>query len=133
MAIKRWRPRQGLSKQETTIIKRLGRVRKFIAFLRRHRREIIDDSFQGELESMYRATGAGKEPVCPGLMAMATLIQGYLGASDALMVELTVIDLSVQMVLDHMGSSEPAFSQGAFGEFRARFIQIGRASCRERV
>lgn len=123
MAIKRWRPRQGLSKQETTIIKRLGRVRKFIAFLRRHRHEIIDDSFQAELGSMYRDSGAGKEPVCPGLMAMATLIQGYLGASDALMVELTVIDLSVQMVLDHMGSSEPAFSQGAFGVFRARFIR----------
>ncbi len=76
MAIERWSPRQKLSKQESTIIKRLGRVRKFIAFLRHHRREIIDDSFQAELESMYRATGAGKEPVSPGLMAMATLVQG---------------------------------------------------------
>ena len=123
MAIERWNPRQELSKQETAIIKRLGRVRKFLAFLRRHRREIMDERFQAELESMYRDTGAGKEPVCPGLMAMATLVQGYLGASDAVMVELTVIDLSVQMVLDHLGSPEPAFSQGAFGDFRARFIR----------
>lgn len=122
MAIDRWNPRQELTRQEAAIIKRLGRVRKFLAFLRRHRGEIIDEPFDAELGSMYRDTGAGKDPVCPGLMAMATLVQGYLGASDAVMVELTVIDLSVQMVLDHMGSPEPAFSQGAFGDFRARFI-----------
>lgn len=123
MAIERWSPRVELSRQEAAIIKRLGRVRKFLAFLRRHRHEIIDDAFQVELEGMYRDTGAGKDPVSPGLMAMATLVQGYLGASDATVVELTVIDLSVQMVLDHMGASEPAFSQGAFSDFRGRFIR----------
>ena len=62
---------------------------------------------------MYRQTGAGKAPVPPGLMAMATLLQGYLGASDATMVELTVFDLRVQIVLDCLGNMEPAFSQGA--------------------
>jgi hypothetical protein len=123
MAIDRWSPRRDLSKQEAAIIKRLRRVRKFLAFLRRHRHELIDDAFQTELEGMYRDTGAGKDPVAPGLMAMATLVQGYLGASDATMVELTVIDLSVQMVLDHLGASEPAFSQGALSDFRARFIR----------
>lgn len=122
MAIERWSPREELSRQETAIIKRLSRVRKFLAFLRRHRHEIIDESFQDELEAMYRKTGAGKDPVSPGLMAMATLVQGYLGASDATMVELTVIDLSVQMVLDQLGESEPAFSQGAFSAFRGRCI-----------
>ena len=123
MTIKRWSPGKSLSKQEKAIIKRLDRVRKFLAFLRRHRDEIIDASFEAELRSMYRSTGAGKEPLCPGLMAMATLVQGYLGASDAVMVELTVIDLSVQMVLGRLGSPEPAFSQGAFCDFRARFIR----------
>ena len=122
MATERWNPRQELSKQEAAIIKRLKRVRKFLAFLRRHRHEIIDESFEAELEAMYRDTGAGKEAVSPGLMAMATLVQGYLGASDATMVELTIIDLTVQMVLDRLGSTEPAFSQGAFCDFRARFI-----------
>ena len=122
MAIERWSPRHELSKQEAAIIKRLGRVRKFLAFLRRHRHELIDESFEKELESIYRDTGAGREAVPPGLMAMATLVQGYLGASDATMVELTVIDLSVQMVLDRLGASEPAFSQGALCGFRARFI-----------
>ena len=67
MAIERWNPRQELSRQETAIIKRLGRVRKFLAFLRRHRHEIVDDSFETELESMYRDTGAGKDTT--GMMA----------------------------------------------------------------
>jgi len=56
-------------------------------------------------------------------MAMATLLQGYLRASDATMVELTVFDLRVQMVLDCLGSMEPAFSQGALSEFRPRLIR----------
>lgn len=123
MAIERWNPTQALSKQEAAIIRRFSRVRKFLAFLRLHRHELFDEKFQVELESMYRDTGAGLPPVAPGLMAMATLVQGYLAVSDATMVELTVIDLSVQMVLGHQGSSEPAFSQGAFSEFRARFIR----------
>src|SRR6266403_461318 len=104
MAIERWNPQQELSRQEAAIIKRLGRVRKFLAFLRRHRHELVDEAFQAELASMYRDTGAGKDPLTPGLMAMATLVQGYLGASDATMVELTVIDLTVQMVLGVLGS-----------------------------
>jgi hypothetical protein len=56
-------------------------------------------------------------------MAMASLVQGYLGASDAAMVKLTVLDLSVQMVLDCLGAQKSAFSQGAFSDFRARFIR----------
>jgi hypothetical protein len=123
MAIERWNPKEELSRQEAAIIKRFTRVRKFLAFLRRHRHQIIDEGFQVELEKMYRDTGAGKDAVAPGLMAMATLVQGYLGASDATLVELTVIDLSVQMVLGTLGATEPAFSQGAFSEFRSRFIR----------
>lgn len=72
---------------------------------------------------MYRVTGAGKFAVPPALMAMATLLQGYVGASDAEVVELTVVDLRWQMVLDRLGASEPAFSQGAFYDFRHRFIR----------
>ena len=123
MAIQHWSPRVELTKREEFIIRRMGRVRKLLAFFRRHRRELLDDAFQQELAAMYRDTGAGVAPVAPGLMAMATLVQGYLGASDATMVELTVLDLSVQMVLDCLGTEEPAFSQGAFADFRARFIR----------
>jgi hypothetical protein len=43
---------------------------------------LFDDAFQDDLAAMYRTTGAGKEARPPALMAMATLVQGYLGISD---------------------------------------------------
>src|SRR5437773_12436554 len=71
---------------------------------------------------MYRTTGAGKDALPPAMMAMAMLVQGYLGISDAEMVELTVVDLRVQMVLGCLEAEQPAFSQGALQEFRERLI-----------
>ena len=72
---------------------------------------------------MYRRTGAGKVPIPPAQLAMAVLVQGYLQASDAAFVELTVLDRSVQMVLDCMGAEESAFGQGTLVDFRRRLIQ----------
>ena len=103
-------------------MKRLVRTRKLFAFLREHRGELFDDAFQSELESMYRTTGAGRPPVPPALFAMATLLQAYHGMSDAEAVEMTVVDLRWQLVLDRLGSTDPAFSQGALCDFRARLI-----------
>jgi hypothetical protein len=42
--------------------------------------------------------------------------------SDAEMIELTVLDLRVQMVLGCLGAEAPPFSQGALQEFRERLI-----------
>jgi hypothetical protein len=123
MAVDQWQPREEQTRQEKFLLKRLGRTRKLFAFLRLYRRQIFNDGLQRELESMYRDTGAGKSPVTPGLMAMATLLQGYAGSSDAETVELTVVDLRWQMVLDVLGTVKPAFSQGAFQEFRQRLIK----------
>jgi hypothetical protein len=123
MAIERWNPSRTYTRQEQFLLKRLRWTRKLFAFLRDHRHEIFDDRMQAELESMYRDTGAGKDPVCPAMMAMAALMQGYLGVSDAEAVELTVVDLRWQMVLDRLGSTEPVFSQGAFQGFRERMIR----------
>src|SRR5438105_4665922 len=123
MPIERWTPPIELSRREQMLIKRLDRVRKLLGFLRLHRRELFSDEFQAELEGMYRDNGAGKEPVAPALMAMATFIQAYLDVSDAEMVELTVVDLRVQMVLDCLGADQPAFSQGALCDFRNRLIR----------
>jgi hypothetical protein len=100
----------------------MKRHRKLFAFLRERRHELFDDAFLDELAEMYRQSGAGKTPVCPGLMAMAMLLQGYEGVSDAEVVERTIIDLRWQMTLGRLGSDEPAFSQGAFQEFRQRII-----------
>ncbi len=103
-------------------MKRLTRTRKLFSFLRIHRRELFDDAFQDELESMYRNTGAGKEAVPPALLAMVVLLQGYQGISDAEAVEMSVVDLRWQLVLDVLGATEPPFSQGALCGFRARLI-----------
>jgi hypothetical protein len=122
MTIARWTPPVAPTRQEQFILKRLGRVRKLLGFLRLHRHELFDDAFQDELAAMYRTTGAGKEARPPAMMAMAMLVQGYLGISDAEMIELTVLDLRVQMVLGCLGAEEPPFSQGALQEFRERVI-----------
>ena len=123
MTIERWIPCQTYSHQEEAILKSLRRTRKLFAFLRDHRHELFDDEMQSTLESMYRNTGAGKDPVCPARMAVAALMQGYLAVSDAEAVQLTMVDLRWQMVLGCLGSTEEAFSQGAFQEFRQRLIR----------
>lgn len=123
MEIDRWHPSTTLSKREERLMKRLTRTRKLFGFLRMHRHELFDDAFQTELETMYRGSGAGKPPVPPALLAMAVLLQGYTQVSDADAVELTAVDARWQMVLDHLETDEPAFSQGALCEFRNRLIQ----------
>jgi hypothetical protein len=123
MAIERWIPCQTYTRQEEAILKSLRRTRKLFAFLRDHRHALFDDELQAALESMYRDTGAGKDPVCPARMAMAALMQGYLAVSDAEAVQLTMVDLRWQMVLDCLGTTKEAFSQGAFQEFRQRLIR----------
>jgi Transposase domain (DUF772)/Transposase DDE domain len=122
MTIAQWNPPVAPTRREQFLLKRLGRVRKLFGFLRLHRHELFDDEFQAELASMYRRTGAGKPALPPALMAMAMLLQGYLGVSDAEMVELTVVDLRVQLVLGCLGAEAPPFSQGALQEFRERLI-----------
>ena len=122
MTIARWTPPVAPTRQEEFLLKRLDRVRKLLGFLRLHRHELFDDAFQDELASMYRTTGAGKDARPPAMMAMAMLVQGYLGMSDAEMIELTVVDLRVQMVLGCLGAEAPPFSQGALQEFRERLI-----------
>jgi hypothetical protein len=122
MAMERWHPKREATRQEEFLLKRLHRTRKLFGFLRRHRHELFDDAFQGELEATYRATGAGKDPVPPALLAMVVLLQSYLGTSDAEAVEFAVVDLRWQMVLGFLGATEPPFSQGALPSLRERLI-----------
>ena len=118
-----WSPQVALSKQEQILMKRLVRVRALFGFLRLHRHELFDEAFQEQMVDMYRQTGAGDPPHPPALMAMVTLLQGYVGASDAEAVELSLVDLRWQMVLDCLGASTPPFSQGALQAFRERLIE----------
>jgi hypothetical protein len=125
-AMARWNPRQTSTKQEEFLLRRLGRTRKLFAFLRAQRYELFDDTFQAELETMYRDTGAGQPPVPPALLARVTRLQAYLKVADAEAVELSVMDRRWQLVLDCLEATEPPFSQGALGELRARLIRTER-------
>lgn len=120
--MERWSPPVELSPQEKMLMKRLTRVRTLFAFLRQRRHELFDEAFQEQLESMYRATGAGDPPHPPALLCMVVLLQGYVGASDAEAVELSLVDLRWQMVLNCMGAVTPPFSQGGLQAFRERMI-----------
>lgn len=122
MTIPRWTPSTDVSRQEKMLLKRCQNKRKLFAFLRENRSRLFDDALQDELAAMYRVTGAGKVACPPAMMAMALILQGYLGMSDADAVEATVVDLRWQMVLDQLGATSPAFSQGALFEFRERLI-----------
>ena len=105
MTVPRWNPPEEQTKQEQMLLKRCGKRRRLFAFLREHRHEIFDDATQEELEDMYRESGAGKKPIPPAQMAMALILQGYLGVSDGDAVELTVVDLRWQMVLGRLGAT----------------------------
>jgi DDE family transposase/transposase-like protein DUF772 len=122
MSVPRWVPRTETTKREQMVLKRVGKTRKLFGFLRQYRSRLFDDAFQDQLATMYRETGEGREPVAPALLAMATLLQAYSGASDAEAVDLSVLDARWQMVLDVLGADEPPFSQAALQGFRERLI-----------
>jgi hypothetical protein len=122
MALERWQAPVEITRSERYIFKRCENKRRLFKFLREHRHEIFDDAIEEELEAMYRDTGAGLPPHPPAMMAMALILQGYHRVSDAEAVELSVLDLRWQMVLNVLGATEPAFSQGALFEFRERLI-----------
>lgn len=123
MPLLRWTPPLAISDDEEYLLKRCRKKRKLFAFLRENRSKLFSEDFQRELEAMYRVTGAGKEAVCPSVLATSLVLQGYLGVSDADAVELTVTDLRWQMVLDCLGQKKPAFSQGTLFAFRERLIE----------
>jgi hypothetical protein len=52
MGMNRWHPSTTLTRQEQFLMKRLTRVRALFGFLRQHRHELFDDSFQEQLEAM---------------------------------------------------------------------------------
>ncbi len=120
--MQRWTPPVDLSPQEKMLMKRLTRVRALFRVSPAAPSRLFDDAFQDQLEGMYRTTGAGEEAHPPALLCMVVLLQGYVGASDAEAVELSLVDLRWQMVLDCLGAATPPFSQGGLLAFRERMI-----------
>ena len=59
----------------------------------------------------------------PARLALATVLQAYVGCSDDEVVEATTMDRRWQLVLDCLDASRPPFSKGTLVAFRQRLIK----------
>src|SRR5207248_6273776 len=102
-------------------VKRIRRAKLFI-FLREHRHEVFDAAFQEELAGSYQDSPRGQPPVAPALLALATILQAYTGASDDEVIEASLMDRRWQLVLDCLDTDQAPFSKGTLVGFRQRLI-----------
>ena len=121
MPLTLWMPPVETSDEEKRLLSRCKKSRLFV-FLREHRHELFDESFQREFLATYPERKSGKKPVAPALLAMVTVLQAALHVSDEDAVEFAVMERRWQMVLGTLGEDEPPFSQGSLVNFRARMI-----------
>jgi hypothetical protein len=116
-----WQPPVECSRLEREVIKRIKRARLFV-WLREHRHELFDEDFQAELAGMYQDVQVGQPPVPPAQLALATILQAYVGASDDEVIEAGVMDRRWQLVLDCMDHATAPFAKTTLVAFRARLI-----------
>src|SRR5438105_4549302 len=81
-----WQPPIPLSPTEAAVVRRVRRAKLFV-FLRQHRHDLFDDAFQTELAALYKDSPLGQPPVPPAQLALATLLQAYVGCADDEAVE----------------------------------------------
>ncbi|MGH3089306.1 MAG: IS1182 family transposase [Rubrobacteraceae bacterium] len=117
-----WRPPIEPAPRERTVMRLIKRAKLFV-FLREHRHEIFDESFQTELSTIYRESALGRPPVPPARIALATILQAYTGVSDDEAMEAMVMDRRWQLALDCLGADEPPFSKWTLVNFRKRLIE----------
>jgi IS5 family transposase len=117
-----WQPPIEPSTTEQAIIKRIRRAKLFV-FLRQHRHDLFDEAFQAELATLYQESPLGQPPIPPAQLALATILQAYVGVSDDEVIEATTMDRRWQLVLDCLDCSEPPFSKGTLVNFRKRLIE----------
>ena len=117
-----WQPPVELSEQEEQIVKKIRKAKLFV-FLRHHRHELLDEAFQQELASLYRQAERGQPPVAPAMLALALILQAYMGVSDDEVIEATVMDRRWQLVLDCLDTEHAPFSKGTLVAFRQRLIE----------
>src|SRR5258708_4555877 len=116
-----WHPPLEPSSFEQTIMTCIKRAKLFV-FLRHHRHEIFDDSFQEELATLYAPSLRGHPPIPPAQLALATILQAYTGVSDDEVIEATLMDRRWQLVLDCLDTEQAPFSKGTLVAFRKRLI-----------
>jgi len=103
-----WQPPTELSTKEEQVLKRIKKAKLFV-FLRKQRHEIFDEAFQNELATLYQDSKRGQPPIAPAQLALATLLQAYMGVSDDEVIEATVMDRRWQLVLDCLDSEQAPF------------------------
>src|SRR5690349_11741171 len=100
-----WQPPVALSEQEEQIVKRIRKAKLFV-FLRQHRHELLDEALQQELAGLYRETERGHPPIAPAMLALALILQAYMGISDDEVIEATLMDRRWQLVLDCLDTEQ---------------------------
>ena len=116
-----WQPPQALSPVEVTIVRLVKRAKLFV-FLRQQRHLLFDAAFQEELAAMYGDSPDGHPPVAPAQLALATILQAYMGVSDDEVLEACVMDRRWQPVLDCLDCAHRPFSKGTLVALRQRLI-----------
>ena len=117
-----WKPPVTLSPQEEQIVEKIRKAKLFV-FLRHHRHELFDETFQQELASLYRKAERGQPPVAPAMLALALILEAYTGVSDDEVIEATLMDRRWQLVLDCLDCEQTPFSKGTLVAFRQRLIE----------
>jgi len=117
-----WKPPVELSQQEEQIVKKIRKAKLFV-FLREHRHELLDEALQQELANLYRPAERGQPPIAPAMLALALILQAYMGISDDEVIEATLMDRRWQLVLDCLDTEQAPFSKGTLVAFRQRLIE----------
>jgi transposase len=117
-----WHPPVELSEQEEQIVKKIRKAKLFV-FLRKHRHELLDEAFQQELANLYRSAERGQRPIAPAMLALALILQAYMGISDDEVIEATLMDRRWQLVLDCLDTEQASFSKGTLVAFRKLLIE----------
>jgi transposase-like protein DUF772 len=117
-----WKPPIELSKQEEQVMGRIRQAKLFV-FLRTSRHELFDEPFQQELATLYRPTRRGHPPIAPAQLALATILQAYMGVSDDDVIEATLMDRRWQLVLNCLDTEQAPFSKRTLVAFRKPLIE----------
>jgi hypothetical protein len=119
-----WNPPIKLSKKEQKVVKRIRRAKLFI-FLRDVRHDLFNEAFQTELGTIFKDSTVGKSPIPPAKLALATILQAYMGVSDDEVIEELEMDRRWQLVLDCLDCEQAPFSKATLVRFRAALIAKG--------
>ena len=117
-----WHPPIELSDPESLIIKRIKRAKLF-TFLRLNRSLIFNNEFQEELATIFKDSTVGQGPVPPAQLALAIILQAYLGISDDEVIEEMMMDQRWQLVLDCLNCETPPLGKATLVRFRKGLIK----------